>query len=313
MKSVPPATIYAAPARAVASRVRGALASRFADYLELTKPRIAALALLTVMVGYTLGAADHWRLAPLLHALAGVALVAAGSSALNQFLEWRTDALMRRTASRPLPSGRIAPIEALAFGSALGIAGVAYLALRVNALTAALSAATLVLYVFAYTPAKRTTGLCTTIGAIPGAMPPVLGWAAAGGALDHGALALFGILFLWQFPHFLAIGWLYRDEYAGAGLKMLPAAGRSARIVGLLSVGYALALVPISLWPTRLALAGDWYFLAATLLGAAYAAGAVRFLVRGTQGAARGLLWISLVYLPLVLLALTADYLRLTS
>lgn len=290
---------------------RTALAARLADYLELTKPRIAALAMLTVMVGYTLGAAGQWDLVPLLHALAGIALVAAGSSALNQFIERRTDSLMPRTAARPLPDGRLAPREALCFGLTLGIGGVAYLALQVNVLTAALSAATLLLYVLAYTPAKRTTGLCTTIGAVPGAMPPVLGWVAAGGKLDLGALALFGILFLWQFPHFLAIGWMYREEYGRAGLRMLPCGGRSARVVGLLCVGHALALVPVSLLPSRLALAGDAYFLAAAALGAGYVVGAVRFLASGTKGAARGLLWTSLVYLPLVLIALTWNHLQL--
>lgn len=313
MKSAPSAPALAAPSRSVEARARGAIASRLADYLELSKPRIVAVILLTVVVGYTLGAAGNWRLPVLLHALAGVALVAAGSSALNQFIERRTDALMLRTANRPLPDGRIAPGEALAFGLVTGIGGVAWLALCVNALTAALTAATLVLYVLAYTPAKRSTGLCTTIGAIPGAAPPVLGWVAAGGSLDVRALALFGILFLWQFPHFLAIGWLYREDYGRAGLKMLPAAGRSPRIVGLLSVGYALALLPVSLWPTRVALAGDGYFLAAAFLGVLYIAVAARFLIAGTKTAARVLVLTSLIYLPLVFLALTADYLRLTS
>lgn len=287
-----------------------AVASRLADYLELTKPRISVMVLLTVAVGYTLGCEGAWSLAVLVPTLIGVALVASGSSALNQFIERFSDAEMPRTAGRPLPSGRLAAGEVLAWGILSGVIGTIWLAMAVNPLTAILTLSTLVLYVAVYTPLKRRTSLCTAVGAIPGALPPVLGWAAARGSLDGGAFALFAILFLWQFPHFLAIAWLYRDQYDQAGLKMLPQ-NRSTQVVGLLAVTYAIALIPISLLPQTAALAGNFYVGAALLLGLLYLAGAVQFVWRGTRTSARGLLFVSLIYLPGLLLALTFDHLRL--
>ena len=292
----------------VASR---AAAARVADYLELTKPRIALLVLVTVTVGYLLGSAGRWDLLTLTHALVGIALVAAGSSALNQWLERETDARMARTERRPLPSGRLAPAEVLAFGIGSGGLGVLYLAIAVNALTAGLALGTLALYVAAYTPLKRWTSFCTAIGAVPRALPAVLGWTAASGRIDSGALVLFAIMFLWQFPHFLAIGWLYREQYAAAGLRMLPAIRPSVGVTGLLSVGYALALVPVSLLPSRFELAGHGYSAAAIVLGAGYVLCAARFFVNETPRTARGLLWSSLVYLPLLLAALVWDHFRL--
>ncbi|MGQ0634670.1 MAG: heme o synthase [Planctomycetaceae bacterium] len=292
---------------------RVSLAARLSDYIALTKPRIAALALVTVSAGYALASGDQWRSIPLVHALLGIALVAAGSSALNQYLERATDARMRRTASRPLPAGRLAPRDALAFGLTAGVAGTLYLVAFVNLTTGLLALATWALYALVYTPLKRTTGLATTVGAIPGALPPVLGWAAAGAALDLRALALFAILFLWQFPHFLAIAWLYREEYARAGLKMLPAGGQNPVIVGLLAVGNSLALVLLSLLPARLELAGGVYLLGALLLGLAYVLAALRFSLAESVRTARGLLWTSLVYLPLLLLILVWDHVRLLS
>jgi protoheme IX farnesyltransferase len=291
--------------------LRTALVTRLADYLELTKPRIAVMALVTVAVGYTLGCAGNWELVPLLHALCGVALVASGSSALNHYLERSVDRLMDRTQLRPLPAGRLSPAEVLLFGLVLGAFGVVYLATCVNLLTAVLAALTLVLYVAIYTPLKQSSSLCTTVGAIPGALPPVLGWTAAGGPLDRGAFALFAILFVWQFPHFLAIAWLYRDDYARAGLRMLPTAGRSTHAVALMAVLYALALLPVSLLPQQFGLAGHGYALAALVLGAGYASCAVRFLLGRSTDAARGLLVSSLIYLPVLLLALTWDHLQL--
>lgn len=290
---------------------RAAAMARLLDYFELTKPRIAVFALVTVAVGYTLGAAGNWQLAGLSHALVGIALVAAGSSALNQFIERSIDARMSRTADRPLPSGRLLPAEGLFFGLATGILGTLYLVVWVNTLTAVLAVVTLVLYAAVYTPLKRVTSLCTAIGAIPGALPPVLGWTAAGGRLDAAAFALFAILFLWQFPHFLAIAWLYRDEYHQAGLRMLPAKRPSARVIGLISIVYALALIPVSLLPTQVALAGDDYLLAALILGAGYLVCAVRFAVGESVRTARELLWSSLIYLPMLLLVLTWDHLQL--
>lgn len=287
-------------------------AARLADFVELTKPRISAMVLVTVTVGYTLATHGVWEWSVLLPALLGIALVASASSAWNQWLERRTDARMPRTASRPLPSGRLSGTEVLAFGLGCAFAGTLLLATLVNLLTATLTLATLLLYVGVYTPLKRHTSLCTAIGAIPGALPPVLGWTAAGGQLDSGALALFAILFLWQFPHFLAIAWLYREQYEGAGLRMLPRT-QSTRVVGLLAVTYAAVLLPASLLPHSVTLAGDLYLLVAVLLGVMYLAAAIRFAVQESRTAARNLLWVSLVYLPALLFALTFDHLRLLS
>jgi protoheme IX farnesyltransferase len=288
----------------------GAAFVRMADYIELTKPRIATMVLVTVAVGYTLGCEGDWKVAVLLPALVGVALVAAGSSALNQYLEQTSDAAMRRTADRPLPSGRMSSAEVLVFGMLSGAAGTLWLAVTVNGLTAALTLGTLVMYVVLYTPLKRQTSLCTAVGAVPGALPPVIGWAAAQGSLDAGAFALFAIVFLWQFPHFLAIAWLYRDQYDAAGLKMLPRR-TTAGVVGLMAVIYASALIPVSLLPRSAVLTGDLYGIAAAVLGFVYLAGAARFAMRGTRASARGLLFVSLVYLPALLMVMTFDHLRL--
>jgi len=286
--------------------------TRLADYAELTKPRIAVMALVTVAVGFTLGAGDGWQLSGLLHALGGIGLAAIASAALNQYLERETDALMPRTANRPLPAGRLQPVEVLALGLVAAFLGITWLALMVNLATAMMTLVTLLLYLVVYTPLKRHSSLATTVGAVPGALPPVLGWLAAGGELDFGALALFAILFLWQFPHFLAIAWLCRDEYSGARLKMLPAAasGRPG-LVGLLSVLYALALLALSLWPRQLGLAGDAYLLAALVLGLGYLVATIRFRWHESTRTARGVLYASLVYLPLLLGILTWDHLQL--
>ncbi|MGE0376815.1 MAG: heme o synthase [Planctomycetaceae bacterium] len=287
-----------------------AAAARLVDYLELTKPRISVMVLLTVIVGYTLACDGSWQLAVLIPTLAGVALVASGSSALNQYLERITDAAMARTANRPLPRGTLLPGEVFAFGVVSGGVGTAWLAITVNGLTALLTLATLVLYVGLYTPLKRRTCLCTAIGAVPGALPPVLGWAAARGSLDIGAFSLFAVLFLWQFPHFLAIAWLYRDDYDRAGLKMLPR-HRSPQVIGLTAVTYAVALIPISLLPRSATLAGDLYAGAAVLLGLVYLAGAIHFALQKTRSSARCLLFVSLIYLPGLFLVMTFDHLRL--
>ncbi len=287
------------------------IAARLADYRELTKPRIAVMALITVTVGYSLGSAGEWAVAPLIHALFGIALVASGASALNQLFEVKTDSRMPRTANRPLPAGRLLSSEVLLFGVLTGGLGVLYLATRVNLLTAGLALATLVLYAGIYTPLKRVTSLCTAIGAIPGALPPVLGWTAAGGRLDGGAFALFAILFLWQFPHFLAIAWMYREQYANAGLRMLPAFSPKPRVIGTMSVAYAAALIPVSLLPEQYALAGTAYLWVALILGLGYLACAVRFMRNETRASARGLLFSSLIYLPVLLVALTWDHWQL--
>lgn len=320
--SAPPATSVRSPASEtcsahtlrpgqVAASSRSLVMSRLADYLELTKPRIAVMVLITVTIGYLLGSAGAYSPIPLLHALAGIALVAAASSALNQYFEQATDARMDRTADRPLPAGRLLPIEVLLFGITTGTSGFLWLLLAVNPLTAWLCLSTLILYAFVYTPLKRSTSLCTAIGAIPGALPPVLGWTAAGGQIDGSAFALFAIMYLWQFPHFLAIAWLYRRQYSGAGLRMLPARSATPGLTGWMCIAYALALLPVSFLPERLALAGTGYLLAAALLGIGYLLASVRFAVRESVASARGLLYTSLIYLPLLLLALTWDHLRL--
>lgn len=309
------ATTASCDAAAVSAAVgpRSVISTRLADYLILTKPRIALLALLTVSAGYALGSADQWQLGPLVHALVGISFIAAGSSALNQYLERKSDALMKRTADRPLPAGRLSPAEVLLLGLSSGTIGTLYLALFVNGTTATLSGLTLLLYAGVYTPLKRHSSFATAVGAIPGALPPVLGWVAAGAPLDLGAFSLFAVLFLWQFPHFLAIAWIYREDYARAGLRMLPAQGNTPRVVGLLAVGYAVALVPFSLLPARQGLAGIAYLVVALVLSAAYLAAAVRFARAESLRTARGLLFTSLVYLPVLLVALVWDHFRLLS
>ena len=281
------------------------------DYLELTKPRIAVLALLTVTLGFSLGTAGAFDYVLLANALFGIALVASASSALNQVFERHSDALMHRTADRPLPSGRMSMPEAAAFGFATALLGIGWLMIFVNPTTSLLATITLILYAFIYTPLKRRTATCTAIGAIPGAMPPVLGWVAAGAPLDMRAFCLFGIMFLWQFPHFLAIAWLYRRQYESAGLKMLPLGGAKRGVTGMLSVGYALVLIPISLMPSQWALAGRGYATAAVILGTGYLLFAVLFAVRESESRARRLLYSSLVYLPVLLLALTWEHMLL--
>jgi protoheme IX farnesyltransferase len=293
--------------------VRSVVAARVVDYLQIAKPRISLLVLVTVAAGFALASVDGWHPLPLLHALGGIALVAAASSAFNQVLERDSDGLMRRTQNRPLPSGRLSPAEVSLFGLTAGASGIAWLAAFVNLPTALLATLTLVLYVGVYTPLKRRTSFGTAIGAIPGAMPPVLGWVAAGAPLDAAAFSLFAILFLWQFPHFLAIAWIYRDEYSRAGLKMLPAAGQARYLTGVLAVGYALALVPLSLFPAASGLAGNTYLVVALVLSLAYLAASVRFAVHESYRTARALLWTSLVYLPVLLTVLVWDHFSLLS
>jgi len=315
MSSLGPVTtdIPASPVGLAAQQSRSQVHStRWADYAELAKPRIAVMALVTVAVGYVLAAGDSWSWLGLVHALGGIGLAAVASGALNQLLERRGDARMTRTANRPLPAGRLGTTEVLVIGVVSAVVGIGWLAWQVNTVTAAATALTLILYLAVYTPLKRHSSLATTIGAVPGALPPVLGWLAAGGALDSAALSLFAILFLWQFPHFLAIAWLCREDYAAAGMKMLPrAAIRRPGLTGLLGIVYALALLVVSAWPRQLGLAGDAYLAAAIVLGTGYLAAAVRFWWNETTETARGVLYASLVHLPLLLAAMTWDHFRL--
>jgi protoheme IX farnesyltransferase len=287
---------------------RPTTASLAADLAELTKARITLMVMVTAAAGFLLGSGgDGVDGALLLHALLGTGLVAAGAGALNEVIERDADALMRRTADRPIPAGRIDPDAALGFGVALAIGGLVWLALSVNLLTSLLGAATLSAYIFVYTPMKRVSPLATLVGAVPGAVPPLMGWAAARDSLDPGAWALFGILFLWQLPHFLAIAWMYRADYERGGFPMLPVldpeGGRTARQMIL----YAAALVPVSLLPSALGLTGAVYFLGALALGLAFLGFAVAFERARSGRAARHLLLVSVIYLPAILAVMVLD------
>jgi protoheme IX farnesyltransferase len=273
-----------------------------ADYVELTKPRVAVLVLFTVAAGAWL--AGRAELDPLLvlHTVTATALVAAGASALNQLLERHSDARMRRTENRPLPSGRLQPLEVLLFGLGLGAAGLAYLGLATRQPLAVLVAGvTFVLYAFVYTPLKRVTTLNTLIGAVPGALPPVIGWTAVRGTLAPEAGLLFAVLFLWQVPHFLAIAWIYREEYGRAGLRMLPVEDRTGLVTGRHMVLYCVALVLVSLVPVVAGQAGLVYLTGALLLGAVFLRSTLGFLVEVSNARARRVLRASLIYLPLLL------------
>jgi protoheme IX farnesyltransferase len=273
--------------------------SRAADYLALTKPRVAVLVLFTVAAGGLLAAGRAVDVLALLNTVLGTALVAAGASALNQWLERYTDARMKRTADRPLPAGRLAPAEALAFGLTLGVVGVAYLALTLPRPWAAVVAAiTFVLYVAVYTPAKTRTAWNTLIGAVPGALPPVIGWVALCGDGGRGAGALFLVLFLWQVPHFYAIAWIYRVDYARAGHRMLPTGDPAGVRTGRQMVAFCVALLAASLLPALLGDAGPLYAVGAALLGAGFLASAVQFACRPSDRRARRVLRASLLYLP---------------
>lgn len=286
---------------------RESLSAVAADLAELTKARIAVMVLVTAAAGFLLASQRGLDAVLLVHALVGTALVAAGAGVLNQVVERDTDALMRRTADRPLPAGRIAPDTALALGVALAVGGLAYLALAVNLLTALLGATTLAGYVFVYTPLKRVSSLATIVGAVPGAMPPLMGWAAARDSLDAGAWALFGILFFWQLPHFLAIAWMYREDYARGGFPMLPVTDPGGARTGRQTVLWAAGLVPVSLVPSALGLTGGVYLAGALALGLGFLGVAAAFHRDLTNPAARRLLLVSVLYLPAILAVMAAD------
>ena len=265
-------------------------------YLELTKPRVTWLILMSTGIGFWAGIGTGWDLLVLVHTLVGTGLLASGTAVLNQWYERDTDAKMHRTRGRPLPTGRVAPFKALVFGMALSTAGFVELWLGANVLAAFLGLATLASYLFIYTPLKRVSPICTTVGAVPGAMPPLIGYAAASGTLDVRAWALYAILFLWQFPHFLAIVRIYREDYARGGLAMLPPGESAARQILLSS----LLLIPISLVSGLLASKGVLYLAGALVLGLAYFGFAVRASRELTRLRARQLLLASVAYLPLL-------------
>lgn len=288
------AALVAAPARAT-------------DFVLLTKPRITFLVLVTTAVGYALGFGAAFQPTVFIALLVGTALVSGGASALNQWAERDADARMSRTRSRPLPSGRLAPADAFAFGVAISVVGLVLLASAVNALTALLAAASLASYVLAYTPLKRVTSLCTLVGAVPGAIPPMMGWAAATGTLGREAWALFAVLFLWQMPHFLAIAWIYREDYARGGFPMLPVTDPGGDSTARQSVAYAAALVPVTLLAGAFAGAGEYYLWSAVGLGTLFVGCAVVFAIRRTLRSARWLFLVSVLYLPAVLGIMVLD------
>jgi protoheme IX farnesyltransferase len=270
------------------------------DYFELTKPRITFMVTLTCLVGFVMASPGGIAPLPLLAAIAGTALVAAGSAVFNMLMEMRTDALMRRTRERPLPAGRLRPVQALAFGTLLTVAGLLTLAFGAGRLAAAVAFVTWCSYLLVYTPLKTRTSLATLVGAVPGALPPVIGWAAARNALEPGAFILFAILFLWQIPHFLAIAWIFQEDYERGGLPMLPVVDPAGRMTGRQALANTIALLVVSLAPTAAGLAGPLYALGAALLGTAYTIAAARAAARRDLASARRLFFVSILYLPIL-------------
>lgn len=273
-------------------------------YIELTKPRITWLILMSTGVGYFFGLKRDWNgwneWPLLLHTLVGTALIASGTAALNQWYEREGDGLMRRTAGRPLPSGRMTANRALWFGIVLATLGFTELAVGVNLLTGVLGAVTLAGYLFIYTPLKKRSHLSTVIGALPGAMPPLMGYAASFGSLNAEAWTLFAILFIWQFPHFLAIAWMYRDDYARAGIRMLPVVEPDGMSTSRQIVLYASTLIPVSLFPVLLGMSGKIYLVGALLLGGWFLYTGVRVAFDRTNVRARKVLLASVIYLPMI-------------
>ncbi len=274
------------------------------DYIELTKPRITWLILMSTGIGYFFGLPSHawrginWLL--LLHTILGTGLIASGTAALNQWYERAADRKMHRTADRPLPSGRLSAGRALVFGIVLSLAGFVELWLGVNLLSGLIGAFTLASYLFLYTPMKQRTWWSTTVGAIPGAMPPMIGYAAAAGAITRESWVLFAILFLWQFPHFYSIAWMYKEDYARAGIQMLPVVDPDCRSTARQIVLYGIALIPVSLVPGMLGMTGRIYFVGALILGLVYLYSGVRVALERSLVRARAVLLTSVLYLPLI-------------
>ncbi len=283
------------------------LRERVSAYFELTKPRITFLIVLTSAAGFALASRGSIDYLSLVSSLFGIALLSSGIATLNQYAERDLDGLMRRTASRPLPAGKLAPWEALAFGSALTILAELYLLVLVNPLSAVLGLTVIAGYVFAYTPLKTRSSLSTVVGAFPGAVPPLIGWSAATGTLSIEAWVLFAILFLWQFPHFLAIAWMYREDYGRAGILMLPVVEPDGRVTAQQIVVYTLMLIPVSLLPTVLGMSGKIYFFGALVLGLAFLYSSVRAAFSMSRQLARQLLLASVLYLPLLFILMVVN------
>ncbi|HUR47552.1 MAG TPA: heme o synthase [Candidatus Saccharimonadales bacterium] len=284
--------------------------SWFSVFSDLIKARLTFLVLLTTLVGFYVGSREGMDYALMIHALLGTALVACGASALNQLWEREHDAKMRRTESRPLPSGRLQPETVLVFGGMCAMAGLIYLAFAVNLLTSLLGALTLTTYVFIYTPLKRITWLNTAIGAIPGALPPLMGWTAARNDISVEGWALFAILFFWQIPHFLAIAWLYREEYAKAGFVMLPAVDPAGERTGRQAVSHTMALLFVSLLPVAFRISGAIYFCGALVCGLLFLWFAIQFSRSLSTRSARMLFFLSIIYLPVLLGLMVFDKIK---
>jgi len=280
---------------------------RFAAFVELTKPRITFLIVLTSAAGFAMGSNASVDYALLSKAMFGIALLSSGIATLNQYMERDLDLLMRRTSTRPLPSGKLMPWEALTFGVTLTVLAEIYLSVFVNPLTGLLGLTVIAGYLFAYTPLKTRTTLSTMVGAFPGAVPPLIGWAAARGDIGLEAWVLFAILFLWQFPHFLAIAWMYREDYGRAGILMLPVVEPDGRVTGQQIVVYTLMLLPVSLVPTVLGMAGKLYLYGAIVLGLLFLYSSVRAAFSKSRQEARRLLLASVIYLPLLFILMVIN------
>ena len=281
------------------------------DYIDLTKPRITWLILMSTVVGYYFGHKGQWSLWVLLNTMVGTALVASGTAALNQWYEREADRHMRRTQMRPLPSGRLSAGQALWFGIALAVIGGLELGLRVNWLASGLCISTLLLYLFLYTPLKQKTWWSTTVGAFPGAMPPLIGYAAAANRLTPEAWVLYAILFLWQFPHFYAIAWMYRDDYARAGIQMLPVVEPDGESTARQILLYSVLLIPISLLPNWLGMTGTLYAVGAIAMGLVFLYSGLRVSLDRTNARARRVLLASVLYLPVIYCLMILDPVRL--
>src|SRR5687767_9724643 len=291
----------------VAQLERLSTRDRISAFLELTKPRITFLIVLTACAGFVLGSVGRINYAVMAQAMFGIALLSSGIATLNQYMERDLDLLMRRTANRPLPSGKLMPWEALTFGVTLTVLAEIYLSFVVNPLTGLLGLTVIAGYLFAYTPLKTRTSLSTMVGAFPGAVPPLIGWAAARGSVGLEAWVLFAILFLWQFPHFLAIAWMYREDYGRAGILMLPVVEPEGRVTAQQIVVYTVLLLPVSLLPALLGTSGKIYFVGAIVLGLLFLYSSIRAAMSKSRQEAKRLLLASVIYLPLLFILMVVN------
>lgn len=276
------------------------LKEKLAAFLELTKPRIAFMLVLTSAAGFYLGSKGSFDFLLFVNSMIGIVLLAFGVATLNQFIERRTDALMERTAKRPIPTNKVSPAEALVFGLILTVSAEIYLAFLVNPLTAVLGLVVIVGYVLLYTPLKTRTSASTAIGAIPGAMPPLMGWTASANEITLGAWVLFALLFLWQFPHFLAIAWMYKEQYRKAGILMLPVVEKEGRLTAIQIVTFTVMLLPISIAPFFMGFAGSVYLIGASILGLWFLISSIQSARAKSVEKARKLLLVSVLYLPVL-------------